>query len=408
MNIIYFSTINWDSIKQRPQHIALELSKNHYMIYVEPHISLFSAFLTRYRQVNSLKKINENLFVYSPPFLLPFGLKNLLINNINKNILLKLIAKIQKKLDFYPAAVFFSHPSYCDIAEKILTNYSFYDCMDEYSEFNAQHANQVILNKMEENLIKKVGAVIVSSNELYKKKKNNAKKIYLIPNGVNYDFFVNVQNDCSFPCHSHKNGNPLSNIAACFRWNDNKNEAWQKSFIKPSELSLLSPVIGYLGTIADWLDTDIIEYAIKTKPDWWFVFIGPVQNKYFKKYILKYDNVLYIGKIPYEILPHYLKSFSIGIIPFKINTLTIYVNPVKLYEYLATGLPVVSSALPDVVNLNNENLVSIYTDKNDFIKKIEQNLYNTNENKILRQEFAKQNTWANRVQSIEQIIAMPD
>jgi glycosyltransferase involved in cell wall biosynthesis len=107
------------------------------------------------------------------------------------------------------------------------------------------------------------------------------------------------------------------------------------------------PILGFFGLIRDWVDLDLLAEVARARPAWHLVLLGdstvdlsPYRNL---------PNMHFLGRKSYADLPAYCKGFDIGLIPFKVNELTRAVNPIKLREYLAAGLPVVSTPLPEVM-----------------------------------------------------------
>ena len=119
-------------------------------------------------------------------------------------------------------------------------------------------------------------------------------------------------------------------------------------------LSSHNPIIGYVGKIQDRVDFGLIEHCVKLFPSYIFKFIGPVytQHKAVKKLKTKYNNVIFTGDIKYQDLPAAMKDIDIAIIPHKVNQFTNSMNPLKLYEYLAAGKPVVSTPVAGVENVS--------------------------------------------------------
>ncbi len=107
------------------------------------------------------------------------------------------------------------------------------------------------------------------------------------------------------------------------------------------------PIIGYYGAIAEWFDTELIVHCAMEHPDWNFVLIGSTVGCDTSS-LEKLKNVHLLGEKPYKELPLYLYHFDVCTIPFKINPLTLATNPVKFYEYLSSGKPVVTVRLPEL------------------------------------------------------------
>ena len=107
------------------------------------------------------------------------------------------------------------------------------------------------------------------------------------------------------------------------------------------------PVAGYLGAIAEWFDMDLVASAARRYPDWDFVLVGSTDYGDVSK-VRKLANVKLIGEVPYAEAAGWVHSFDVALIPFRLTELTRCTNPVKIYEYLAAGKPVVATALPEI------------------------------------------------------------
>jgi glycosyltransferase involved in cell wall biosynthesis len=115
----------------------------------------------------------------------------------------------------------------------------------------------------------------------------------------------------------------------------------------PDDLARLpSPVLGFYGTIADWVDTGLLAEVARLRPDWTLALIGTVLIG--TSTLERLPNVHLLGRRPYGLLPAYCKGFDVALIPYLESDQLVYRNPIKLREYLAAGLPVVSTPVPEV------------------------------------------------------------
>lgn len=112
--------------------------------------------------------------------------------------------------------------------------------------------------------------------------------------------------------------------------------------------------------------TNLIEHIVKSKNKWSFVFIGPV--KVDLEILRKNSNLYFFSPVPYNDLPKYLAGIDLFIVPYKVNELSRYINPLKLKECLATGRPVVLTPLPEVLKL--KEAVRIGRNKEEFLEQI--------------------------------------
>ena len=111
------------------------------------------------------------------------------------------------------------------------------------------------------------------------------------------------------------------------------------------------PVIGYHGAVSYWFDFDLLEAVARLRPAWTFVLVGPVLEpaQEVAARLAELDNVRFVGERSSDEIPAYVQRFDVGLIPFRLDTMTEAVSPLKMYEYLAAGVPVVSTPLPAAI-----------------------------------------------------------
>jgi len=128
---------------------------------------------------------------------------------------------------------------------------------------------------------------------------------------------------------------------------------------------LPGPVIGYVGTLRDRIDWMLLDEIVGRRPDASFVFIGPGDDTPQAKQLDDYHNVHMLGPIAYHDVLPYLRSFDVAIIPHIRNRLTERMNPLKLYNYFAAGLPVVTTDINNIDDLTNQIQVAHSADEFD-------------------------------------------
>jgi glycosyltransferase involved in cell wall biosynthesis len=223
---------------------------------------------------------------------------------------------------------------------------------------------------MENDLIKKADLVIVTAPALYNSKKTLAKKIVLIPNAAEIEHFAKT--------------------------------ALAETPIAPELRNLSHPVIGFLGSVAYWIDIGLIKYLAVNRPDWSIILIGPVSTNV--KQISGLPNVYLVGRKPYARLPEYMKAVDVCLNPYYLDGVAENCSPLKLYEYLATGKPIVSIAMPETLTL--EGLVLNVRIKEEFLRAIEQALQEDWQKMSgLRLTEAKKHSWEKRFQQLEENLA---
>ncbi|MEK7832391.1 MAG: glycosyltransferase, partial [Acidobacteriota bacterium] len=163
------------------------------------------------------------------------------------------------------------------------------------------------------------------------------------------------------------------------------------------------PVVGYYGAIADWFDSDLVTDLAKRRKDWDFVLVGSTDMADISK-LIKLPNVTLTGEQPYATLPRWLTRFDVTIIPFKRMPLTEATNPVKAYEILAAGKPLISVPLPEVAALGS--IVRLASTAAEFEREIEAALKEYSAELIeQRRAFAKANTWERRFQALSPAVS---
>ncbi len=224
-------------------------------------------------------------------------------------------------------------PSSAEVAGSLGERLVVYHCVDEYSKFTG--TNETAILEMERGLMEKADMVVVSSTRLYETKHHHNPNTFLVTHGVDVAHFRN---------------------------------AYYQSVAVPGDCAdLKHPVIGFFGLIADWVDLEVVRHLATSRPGWSLLLIGEVQTD--TSPLLGLSNVHLLGRRSYQSLPAYCKAFDVAILPFVVNELTVAANPLKLREYLAAGLPVVATPLPEILKLNA--LVRLARTPQEFLTEVE-------------------------------------
>jgi glycosyltransferase involved in cell wall biosynthesis len=221
-------------------------------------------------------------------------------------------------------------------------------------------------------LIEKADLVTVASQYLYDKLiEKRRHNIFLVGNGVEVEHFKKAREDIEIP-------KDICNVK--------------------------KPILGYVGTIGEWFDFQLIEIVLNKFPNISIVIVGPIfpeQEMEINRLKKSYHNFYALGKKSYNLLPNFIRAFDACIIPFKINELTRGVNPNKLYEYLAAGKPVISTALPEVKKY--DGTVYVAENYDEFLSYINKALTSTHDlEKFFK--IANENTWEEKAKEMVKII----
>ncbi|WP_333804622.1 glycosyltransferase [Sulfurospirillum sp.] len=366
--ILAFPIITWGFRFQRPQHILKELSKKGYTIIylamdVQPKGRLFDS-IEEAGQTIHFSKLDHNIYkLWIHSYTKMNIYKDLITVENLHNMSLSIVSAL-KMLNIRDITYMVQFPGWSRLVFDVKSKVSgkvIFDCMDDHSGFSTNTRESL---KEEHELIKKADLVIASSQLLFDKNIQLNHKTIHVKNGTEFEHFRNAQS----------NG-------------------------KLDELAKKT-IIGYYGAISDWFDMDIVEYCAKKLPDYNFVMIGSTFGCDISR-VETIKNIFFLGEIPYKELPGYFAYFDVCLIPFKIIPLTLATNPVKFYEYLSAGKPVVSVELPEL--LAYKQYCFLANDKESFCQYIEEALAeNSQLKKQERIQLAKENSWRERANMLNE------
>lgn len=163
------------------------------------------------------------------------------------------------------------------------------------------------------------------------------------------------------------------------------------------------PIIGYYGALASWFDFALIQELARSRPDYNIVLIGPDYDGSIRDYNLEKANIHVFDPVPYDILPNYGVWFDVAIIPFMINEITAATSPLKLFEYMALGVPIVSTNIAEAANYES---VFVADDAQQFLKQIDRALQASKDpqyQSVLSRE-ALENDWSSKASMLEEAI----
>ena len=186
----------------------------------------------------------------------------------------------------------------------------------------------------------KVALVIVTHENLYLSRVAPGREVHLVPNGAEVEHFQRAS----------LADTPLA----------------------PEMQTIPRPVIGFLGSLQYWIDFDLLRFLALARPNWSFVLIGPRGRLAKVGKIENLPNVHLLGRKPYEQMPSYLKGFDVCLNPYVRGELARNCSPLKLYEYLASGKPVVSVDMPEARKF--ADVIGIGRNEEEILQRLEEAL----------------------------------
>ncbi len=262
-----------------------------------------------------------------------------------------------------PVITLVETPWWYEIIKRINFSLLCYDCIDDIRVFCSEKQLKYFM-ELQRELIEKSDLIFISAQKL----KNDIisvrpeASIEFIPNGVDADYFSTKGTNVPVP-------EKLKNLSR--------------------------PIIGFVGTLYYWIDTEILEATARAFPGASIVLVGPVENIK----IPSLSNIHLLPPIQYSSVPEYINAFDVCMIPFIADSLSEKVDPIKVYEYLSLGKPVVAINLPELEKVRG--LIYLAKDKFDFINCIKRALEeNDLQLRERRMAYARQNSWTIRVEQL--------
>ena len=371
-NIVCLSTSNYYPFPTRKQNVMNRLSDAR-ILYFDPPVTYLAPLkdknarprLKAYKQPGV--KAKDNITVYALPPVLPFGNKFPCINRHNQKKLAKYISRRMQEQGMEKPCLWCYSPASADICPLLPHNGLVYDCVDRHSAYSGFIDPQVV-DSMEKDLASGADMVFCTAAGLYDTLIQYNKRTLLIPNGAAFELFSQAAGD-----------NPDHDPA--------------------------HPVFGFVGMLQDCIAYDYLLALAEAYPAGEIRLIGKVMPGVDISRLEQYPNIKLMGLMPQEKLPEQMRKFDVCLNLFAPGRLSRDVSPLKFYEYLATGKPIVSTAEPLQVRDYGE-LVYIAENKEDFLDKCAAALAEDDPAKTAaRISAGKAVSWDNRVRQMEKALA---
>jgi glycosyltransferase involved in cell wall biosynthesis len=374
----------YDQTWRRRQQVMFRLSQRvevRRVLYIERPLTVISLLKYmvgradkdashRWRRVfnNGFRFVpNQKFIVLTPISLLPMGTS--LIRGINRWLWCKLIdlimrQEIARENSKNLPIMWVSVPEGVNFTDSKELAGIVYDCTENFSAFYDLSPTVRKQYKLaQQKLLRVSSLVFVQTESMLKEFQNKHPKVFLVPNAVDLSVF-NYHGMYSIPSD------------------------W------PAEAMDGRPILGYHGSIFERLDVDLLTKVAMSHPDWILVLIGSISSTFRKiESLVSLPSVFCLGAKSYNELPAYLIRYDVGLIPQRVDQLTASQSPLKLFEYLAMGKPVVATRIDGVKGL--ESVVRVASGPTDFIVKIEDILRERpNEEQItIRLKIAQEHSW---------------
>jgi glycosyltransferase involved in cell wall biosynthesis len=295
------------------------------------------------------------------------------LRRINRRIYASRIRAALRRLGPEPVILWLSHPLQAwamdAFPERVLCCY---DWTDDWTAFEILPvADRRELERLNDRLLRETDVVFAVSESLHRRALQANPNTYRAPNATD-----------------------LAVVG----------KAAEPGPVAPEVRDLSHPVIGYVGQIADKLDYDLLAAVVDARPGWSFVFVGDIWDNH-RHQVAALDarpNVHFLGRRNFPDLPAYFQGFDVCILPHAVTPLTRSMDPIKLYDYLATGKPIVSTPVAGVERF--ADVVYIGEGPEGFLGALERALREPPSVRERRLRYARENTWAQRAEEMWSVL----
>lgn len=365
-DIICFSH-DWTGDPLSKTHLMRLLSRDNRILWVNsigyrtPNVSradLSRALQKLLAATRPMSNPEPNIHVLSPLAIPAYGRPS--VRRLNRVLLRFQVRRAMRKLGFTRAVNWVFNPPAAVVAGQLGEEHLIYHCVDEHAAFTGVSAASI--EAFEHSLLRSADLSIVSSERLLESRRRISPDTVLVRHGVDFEHF---------------------------------RRALDPDTVVPPDLAALPrPILGFFGLVADWIDLELLRHLATHFSRGSVVLIGKTVTD--AKILDGLPNVHFLGRKQYEELPAYCRGFDVALNPFRINELTLNANPLKVREYLAAGLPVVSTPIPEVAALG---LCRIADGPEQTIQAVQAALADPGP-KAARSEQIRSESWAARLEEI--------
>jgi len=394
-DIVCVSSLDWGAMWTSKQQIMHRLAQTNRVLYVEEPVTMLAPLKVPARWgrwgavVPRLHRIDAGLWTLTPPPLLPFGNMRPRVNSANQAVLARYLRWAMDRLCFDEDYIFWTYlPTSAALLGRLGVaqrpprvgsspsqgrnpSLVVYHCVDEHSAFPGLVSPDVV-TRYDQELTRRADLVITTSENLRLSREALNPHIHTVLNAADVEVF---------------------------------NRALDPALPLPEDLAdIPAPRVGVVGMHDSRLDVDALVALALADPSWHIVLIGPTKpGQVDEARLRRHPNIHLLGKKPRTDLPAYLKGLAVALVPYKANELTRNIFPLKLFEYLAAGLPVVVGGLPELRRF--AGVIGIADRAEDYPGLVRAAISEDGPGKRAdRVALAGKNSWDHRVEEISSLV----
>ena len=382
-SIICLSPQDWrvELPTNRQQVMLRAARRGHHVLFVET-----GSFLGRHlwallrgrerrslgRRLFSIEEVVSGVLLRKALNLLPWGSTYLLPKAVNSAVTARTLRRLASRLP-QPIVLWIYDPGAAGLAGRCGEVFAVYDCVDDYREQTTTARKRELVARCDRLAAQRSRLVFTTSAAIFERQRRLNPETHLVPNAGDYEHFAGAVN---------------------------------RALAAPEVSGLPRPVLGFAGNfLASKVDFDLLEHVARALPNATLLLIGPATAETAPglERLAQLRNIRWVGPKPYAELPRYVAVFDVGLIPYVSNAYTRSCFPLKLYEYLAAGKPVVASGLPELAEMGPD--VVLASEPASFVEAVEAALRRNGEpDRMRRREVAFRNSWEAKTERLLDLV----
>jgi glycosyltransferase involved in cell wall biosynthesis len=312
--------------------------------------------------------VGDRVHTRSALTIVPWGKKYPVASTVNFGLTAPLLRRVAKKLP-QPVVLWMYDPCAVSLIGSLGEAFAVYDCVDDYPEQYGPDRRRIALVATADRAAARLSRLVfTTTDDLAQRHRQANPRTYLVPNAADFPHFARAADP----------------------------------ELAPQELRDLSrPVIGFAGNLTSAkVDFSLLRAMAAERPDWTLLLVGPARAdaEGALASLTSLPNVRWLGWKPYEDLPRYVAAFDVGLCPYQANAYTRNVFPLKVYEYLAAGKPVIAAGTPTLAGLAPD--VVLADGPESFVASVEAALRRSGAERKQRMALAARNTWDARTERL--------